>query len=137
MRKKILGLMIVASFVLSAACGAGKDAEVNAFVTDTDSLTREIVRQVKTNPTATGVEAAQKLLDAKSSDIKAKYDRLKTVSGYEIKEETMKKFTDSTFKNIETVNGLKVDYIDKTLEDAAFGEKINKLVTDFNALYGV
>ena len=137
MKKLVLGLMILTSLVFAACSGAGKDAEVNAFVTDSDKLASEIVQKVKANPTAKGVEEAQKVLEAKKADLKAKYDKLKTVSGYEIKEETMKKFTDSTFKNIESVNGLKIDYVDQTLDDAVFGEKINKLVTDFNALYGV
>ena len=137
MKKLVLGLMILTSLVFAACSGAGKDAEVNAFVTDSDKLATEIVQKVKANPTARGIEEAQKILEARKTDLKAKYDKLKTVSGYEVKEETMKKFTDSTFKNIESVNGLKIDYVDQTLEDAVFGEKINKLVTDFNALYGV
>lgn len=136
MKKIILSLLVLTSFAL-AGCGAGKDAEVNDFVAESEKLAKEIVQKVKANPTTSGVEEAQKVLDAKKSELKAKYDRLKTVSGYEIKDETMKKFTDSTFKNIESVNGLKIDFAEKTFDDEAFSEKINKLVTDYNNLYGV
>jgi hypothetical protein len=77
------------------------------------------------------------MLDGKKAELKVKYETLKNTRGSEVSEETMKKFTDSVFKNIESVNGLKLDFVDKTLTDKDFGEKINKLVTDFNALYGV
>lgn len=85
----------------------------------------------------TAVKEAQKLLDDKKADLKKKYDVLKTARGFEIKEETMKKFTDSVFKNAQAVNGLKLDFVEKTMEDESFGKKIDKLVNDFNAIYEV
>lgn len=135
MKKVIFGLAIVMSFVF-AGC-AGKDAEINAFISDSDKLANDIVKKVKDNPTVAGIDEAQKLLDSKKADLKTKYDVVKTARGYQVKEETMKKFTDSVFKNSESVNGLKLDYVEKTVEDESFGKKIDKLVEDFNAIYEV
>jgi len=135
MRKTLFGLVLVWSFVF-AGCGS-KDAEINSFISDSDKLASEIVQKVKANPTATGVDEAQKLLDSKKADLRKQYDNLKTARGYQVKEETMRKFTDSVFKNAEAVNNLKLDFLEKTLNDKKFSEKIDKLVDDFNAIYEV
>jgi hypothetical protein len=137
MKKLMLGLMVLVSLMIIGCKSISKDAEVNAFIADSDKIASEIVRKVKANPTASGIDEAQRLLDAQKAGLKAKYDVLKQVRGYEVSEEIMKKFTDSTFKNIETVNGLKLDFVEKTLGDKTFGEKIDKLVNDFNAIYEV
>lgn len=129
-------LVVFASFAL-AGCRSGKDSEVSAFIKDADTLTADIVQRVKANPSSAGVTEAQRILDDKKANMKAKYDSLKAVRGSDVSEETMKKFTDSTFKNIESVNDLKLDLINETLADEDFGEKIDKLVNDYNDLYGV
>lgn len=135
MKKLMCGLVIAMSFVL-AGCGS-KDAEVTAFIADTDKLAGDIVQKVKANPTASGIDEAQKLLDGKKADLKTKYDSLKTIRGYQVKEETMKKFTDSVFRNAEAVNGMRIDYVEKSVDDASFSKKLDKLVNDFNAIYEV
>lgn len=135
MKKAALCLVFVMSLMF-AGCGS-KDAEINTFITDSDKLAVEIVQKVKEDPTSKGVDEAQKLLDGKKADLRKQYDVLKTARGYQVKEETMKKFTDSVFKNAEAVNGLKLDFIEKTMSDKTFSEKIDKLVKEFNAIYEV
>lgn len=119
-----------------AGCGS-KDTEINAFISDSDKLANDIVQKVKADPTVAGVDEAQKLLDGKKADLKSKYDVVKTARGYQAKEETMKKFTDNVIKNSETVNGLKLDLIEKTTDDKDLSQKLDKLVADFNAIYTI
>jgi hypothetical protein len=136
MKKIALSLIVFAGFIFTA-CSVNKDAEVQDFISAADNLAAEIVQKVKANPTPAGLDEAQKILDGKKSEIKSKYDNVKHLRGYEVSEATMKKLTDSSSKNLESVNGLQVDFAEKTVYDQAFGEKITKLVKDYNALYDV
>ena len=137
MKTTILGILILTVLAFSACGGVNKDAEVTAFVTDVDKVTSEITTKVNTNPSAAGVDEAQKILDAKKADLKARYDKLKELRGYELSEPVMKKLTDSISKNMESVANLQIQNVEKTVEDEAFGKKMNKLYTDYNAIFGV
>lgn len=119
-------------------CGAlSKDAEVNAFVTDVDRVTKEIARKIEADPTAKGVEDAQRILDDKKADLKTRFDALEKVRGFQISEETGKKLVENLANNMMAINELKVNYLEKAGEDAAFARKLDKLVADFNAMFGV
>ncbi|HEX8250638.1 MAG TPA: hypothetical protein VF599_20865 [Pyrinomonadaceae bacterium] len=131
MKTTILGILLLMVLAF-AGCGSNKDTEVNAFVADTDKLAGQIVTKVNANPTANGIDEAQKILDKQKSDLKARYDKLKELRGYELSEAVMKKFTDSVAKNIETIGGLQIQHAEQTVGDEAFGKKMNKLYTDFN-----
>jgi hypothetical protein len=76
-------------------------------------------------------------LDDKKSDIKAQYETISKLRQAQVSQDMMKKLTDSTTKNISSVNGLQIDFATKTVGDKEFGEKITKLVKDYNSLYGV
>ena len=136
MKTTILGILLLMVLAF-AGCGVNKDAEVNAFVADMDKLAGQIVTKVNANPTASGIDEAQKILDKQKSDLKARYDKLKELRGYELSETVMKKFTDSVAKNIETIGGLQIQHAEQTVGDEAFGKKMNKLYTDFNSIFGV
>lgn len=137
MKTTILGILFLMILAFAGCGGTNKDAEVNAFVADMDKLAGQIVTKVNAEPTASGIDEAQKVLDKQKSDLKARYDKLKELRGYELSEAVMKKFTDSVAKNIETIGGLQIQYAEQTVGDEAFGKKMNKLYTDFNSIFGV
>ena len=132
MKRIIVGLLVLTSFMF-AACS--KDAEVGSFISDSDKLANDIVQKVKATPTAAGIDEAQKTLDGKKADIKAKYESLKNVRGFQVKSETMKQLTDSVTKNITAVNSLKIDLMTATMNDKALSDKLDKLIDEYNALY--
>lgn len=136
MKSTILGLLIL-TVLAFAGCSANKDAEVKTFVTEVDKITNEITTKINSNPTAAGVEEAQKVLDGKKSDLKSRYDKLKELRGFELSEPVMKSFTDSISKNMESIADLQIKNAEKTVTDEAFGKKLNKLYTDYNAIFGV
>lgn len=136
MKTTILGILIL-TVLAFAGCGVNKDAEVTAFIADLDKVSNEIVAKVQQNPSAVGVDQAQVVLDKQKADLKARYDKLKGLRGYELSDAVMKKFTDSVSKNIEWVGNLQIQYAEKTVGDEAFGKKMNKLYTDFNSIFGV
>lgn len=138
MKTTIFGILILTILAFAAACGGvSKDTEVSAFVADIDKVTGDITAKVKANPSVAGIEEAQKILDGKKSDLKARYDKLKELRNFEVSEAVMKKFTDSISRNMESVADLQIENADKTVSDEAFGKKINKLYTDYNQIFGV
>ena len=135
MRKIAFGLI---SFVCLTLIGCGNaDADINAFTTDFDKLTNDIVAKIKATPTAAGIDEAQKMLDGKKSDMKTKLDGLKQLRGFQKSKDSTKKLSDSLKKDLTTVNSLKIEYMDKTMSEKDFSEKLNKLVVDFNAIGGI
>lgn len=135
MRNTLFILLITFAAVFSG-CSMNKDAEVNSFVTDMDKLTGEIVKAVDEKP-ATGVDRAQQLLDARKTEMKANFEKLKDVRGFQLSEEMKKKFTDAITKNVEAVNTLQIKYVEESIEDQSFGQKLKKLSTDYNSIFGV
>jgi allophanate hydrolase subunit 1 len=48
-----------------------------------------------------------------------------------------KKFTDAVTKNVTAVNTLQIKYAGESVTDESFGEKLRKLSTDYNSIFGV
>ena len=135
MRKIAFGLLMIVCLTL-IGCG-NADADIKAFTTDFDKLTNDIVATIKATPTTAGIDEAQKMLDGKKSEMKTKLDGLKQLRGFQVSKESTKKLTDSLTKDLTTINSLKIEYMDKTMSDKDFSEKLNKLVVHFNAISGV
>jgi hypothetical protein len=121
--------------VLAVAAGAtacSKDKEVLAFVSDFDTFSNEIVKQVKQapNPSA-GVDAAQKYLDDNRARIKTGLSSIKSVKNFQISEATKKTVEQSLTKDATAVASLQMDYVMQMATDTAFRKKIEKLVGDY------
>lgn len=127
----VLGLMLL------AMVGCKKDAQINAVLADFDSFTEELVKKVDQQPTAAGVDEAQKFLDQKRGDLTAKWDSIKDARDFQVSEETKKKMAQSITKNYSAVSGLQIKYMTKSMSDTAFKTKLDKLVKDYQGLYTV
>lgn len=135
--KKLMGLVLLAATLAFVGCAKNRDAEVNAFMADLDKVTNDIVQKVNANPTAAGIEDAQKALDEKKADLKSRFDKFKDLRQNELSSDVMKKFTDNVSKDLKSVANLQIDYVEKTVGDEAFGKKMNQLYTDYNSIFGV
>lgn len=135
MKVSLFGLVVLLALAFSA-CGVNKDAEVGAFVGEMDKLAAEIVRTVDEKPSS-GVDDAQKLLDARKAALKSSFEKIKDVRGYQLSKDMSQKLTDSVTKNVESVGSLQIKYVEKAATDKKFAEKLKKLSDDFNSIYGV
>lgn len=135
MKKIILTFLVLASFCGWTCRSSNQDSKFREFLSDSDQLTKDIVTTVKANPTAFGVEEAQKILAARQPGLRTKFNDLKTIQRSQVSNETMKILSDSLFTNINSVKKLKLDYAEKSFKDKVFGDKIDKLVTDFKDLF--
>ena len=133
MYRKSVSLLLILSVVALAGCK--KDAQINAVLADFDSFTKELVKKVDSNPSAAGVDDAQKYLDSKKDELKGKWDSIKSARGFQVSKDTQQKMEESLKNNFMSVVGLQSKYIGKSMGDPAFKSKLDKLVKDYQALY--
>lgn len=134
MSRPLAAAALACALALAAACG--KDDEVNAVVRDLDAFTQELVSKVKTaSDRSAGVEEAQKFLDARGPEIKAKMNSIKDVREAQLREETRKRLMERVTENVMSVSGLQIEYMDESLRDPAFKAKIEKLTQDYQTLF--
>ncbi|HEX5708158.1 MAG TPA: hypothetical protein VFX96_12725 [Pyrinomonadaceae bacterium] len=128
---------LVCAAALVAACGNdAKDAEVNAVVKDLDAFTQELLAKVKSAPDpSTGVDEAQRHLDARRAEMAAKMNSIKDVREAQLSEETRKRLMERVTENVMSVSGLQIEYMDESLRDPAFKAKIEKLTQDYQTLF--
>jgi hypothetical protein len=119
-----------------SSCGVKRDADVKSFIADIDQTAVDIARAVDERP-ETGVDRAQQLLDTRKPELKAKFETLKDLRGYQISEATTKEFADAVARNVEKVGELQIKYAEKSVDNEKFGQKLTKLADDFNSIFGV
>lgn len=133
--KLMLPLALAATLMLT---GCKKDAEIKVVLADFDSFTAELLKKVETAQTpALGVDEAQKYLDERKSELRAKWDSIKSVKNFQVSDETKKSMQEDLKKNLLSVYGLQSKYIDQSIKDAAFKTKLDKLINDYKELYEV
>jgi len=131
----MLPFALAATLVLT---GCKKDAEISRVLADFDSFTAELLKKVESAQTpGRGVDEAQKYLDEKKSELRAKWDSIKSVKNFQVSDETKKRIQEDLKKNMMSVYGLQSKYIDESIKDAAFKTRLDKLVNDYKDLYEV
>lgn len=142
MRGKIAcwAFVALAASVALGAAGCKKDRDVDATLAELDAFTKELVRKVESasNPAA-GVEEAQKLMDARRAEMRAKLEVLREVRAGEVtnSEETKNKMLESVTNNVMSVAGLQIKYMTQSMQDPAFKVKLDKLVADYQSLFKI
>jgi hypothetical protein len=120
-----------------AGCGGVKrDADVKSFIADIDQMALDISRAVDEKP-ETGVDRAQQLLEKRKPELKAKFENLKDLRGYQISEGTTKEFSDAVARNVEKVGNLRIKYAEESSENERLAQKLTKLADDFDSIFGV
>jgi hypothetical protein len=135
MSRRIVGSALVFACLLALA-GCRKDAEIETLVAELHSFSEDLVRKVQSapNPSA-GVEDAQRLMDARKAELRAKMSSLKGVRGYQVSKETQQKMTDTLTKDVTNVAGLQIKYVGVSMRDPAFKAKLDKLIKDYTEIF--
>jgi outer membrane murein-binding lipoprotein Lpp len=128
MYRKSVSLLLVVACLALAGCG-NKEAQVNAFVNEINTFTDELVKKIESAPNASqGADDAQKYLDSRKADLRAKFDSVKQIK---VTEETTKKIQSDLFED-----GKKLGQaVGKHSSDPAAREKLTKLVQDYGQLF--
>ena len=111
--------------------GCSKDAEIEAFIKEMDGVTKDIVSKIDGNPTAAGVDDAQKAFDARKAELKTKWDAIKDAVGMQVSEGTKKKLEDSMKANMTALTSASM----KVAMDPGAGPKLQKLIADYTGTF--
>ncbi|MFT3742795.1 MAG: hypothetical protein QM785_00745 [Pyrinomonadaceae bacterium] len=131
---KKISLFLVTLFCLGLT-GCSKDAEINAFITELDAATKEIVAKIDANPTAAGIDEAQKAFDGKKAALKAKFQGIKEARGFQVSADTKKKLEESLTNNGKALLDVSMKNAMKLAMDKDAATKFKNLLTDFQGTF--
>lgn len=127
---KIMTMFLLMAFGLTLI-GCSKDSEVNAFITENDGVMKDITSKIDANPTAAGVDDAQKSFDAKKGDLKTKWDAIKEARGAQVSADVQKKLNDSMQNNMKTLTDVATKNAMKMATSEGASAKFQKLMQDY------
>lgn len=131
-----LNLLIVLA-CLVVVMGCSKDAEIDAFVTEFDAATQEIVTKIDANPSAAGVADAQKAFDARKPALKAKWDGIKDAVGAQVSADSKKKLEESLARNMKSLMDVSMKNAMKLAMDKDASAKFKALLSDYQSTFSM
>lgn len=139
MRRRLWGVCLLALALCCAwAAGCRRAVPVDEVLAEVDAFTDELVGKVTTAPDpARGVEEAQKLLDARRAELSSKIAAVKRADEYRTDDAVRKKVMVSEVDNGTKVSGLQTRFISRSMSDAEFKAKLDKLVDDYQLMFKV
>ena len=127
---KKITLFFVLAFCLTMV-GCSKDGEINAFLTEWDSVTNDMVQKIN----AGDIDGAKTAFDAKKESLKSKWASVKDAKGFQVSEDTKKKMTDSATKNMSALTSAMTANAMKFAADKAKAEKLRALITEYGEIF--
>lgn len=127
--------LVIVCAILLLVMGCSKDAEINAFITEFDVVTQEIVSKIDANPSAAGVDDAQKAFDAKKASLKTKWDGIKDAVGFQVSEDTKKKLEESVSRNMKALVDVSMRNGVKMALDKNASAKFQALLKDYQSTF--
>lgn len=135
--KNKLNLLFALGCLILVVAGCSKDAEINAFITEFDTVTQEIVSKIDANPSAAGVDEAQKAFDSRKAGLKEKWDGIKGAVGFQVSSDTKKKLEESVSKNMKSLIDVSTKNAMKLALDKDAASKFKTLLTDYQATFSM
>jgi hypothetical protein len=115
-----------------AATGDGADAVVREVGGFTDELERAFESAPQPRD---GVDAAQKLLDARRPALAARIAAFKSSPQFHADAEAKRKWLEAEVDNTDRVSRLQVKYMDAKMRDPDFKARLDRLVEDYDSLF--
>lgn len=127
---KKITLFLVLAFCLTMM-GCSKDGEIEAFVTELDSVSNEIVQKIN----AGDVDGAKTAFDAKKESLKSKWDSFKNARGFQVSADTKKKAEEGLKKNVTAVTVAVATNSIKFAMDKGKSEKLQALSKEYMEIF--
>ncbi|MDQ3062008.1 MAG: hypothetical protein M3R14_03970 [Acidobacteriota bacterium] len=127
---KKVTIFLLAVFCL-ALIGCSKDAEVESFIAENNAVIKDLTQKIDANPTAAGIDEAQKAFDAKKGSLKSKWDEIKEARGAQVSADTQKKLNDSMASDMKMLTDSATKNAMKLAMDKEAMPKFQKLMTDY------
>ena len=132
MKKVTLFLVVVFCLGLT---GCSKDAEINAFITEFDSTTKDLISKIDADPSAAGIDAAQKSYDGKKAALKTKWDAIKGAMGFQVSADVKKKLEDTVKSNMQSLMDVSSKHAMTIASDDEAEKKFTKLLTEYQSMF--
>jgi hypothetical protein len=133
-KMKKFSLFLIVMFALGLT-GCSKDAEINAFITEFESVTKEITSKIDASPNEAGVDAAQKAFDAKKASLKEKWAAIKDAVGFQVSADVKKKLEDSVKSSTQSLIEVTTKHGMALAMDEGAMPKFEKLMKDYQATF--
>ena len=127
--KKLIIFMILLS--CAALAGCSKDAEINSFITEFETITKEITTDLESGD----VTAARKTFDDKKENLKTSWDSIKGARGFQVSEETKTNLTESVTKNVTALGFAAGKAKIKAISDKDKSAEIDKLLNEYKDIF--
>jgi hypothetical protein len=127
--------LVIVCAILLLVMGCSKDAEINAFITEFDATTQEIVSKIDANPTAAGIDDAQRAFDAKKASLKTKWDGIKDAVGFQVSADTKKKLEESVGRNMKSLMDVSMKNAMKLAMDKNASAKFQALLKEYQSTF--
>lgn len=123
--KKVLVLTVLVFCVAFAGCS--KDAEIDSFITEFESITKDMTTKIESGDVA----GAKKAFDAKKDSLKASWDEIKGARGFQVSEESKKKLMDSVTKSMTALQSAVI----KGSMKGSSGEEMKSLLKEYQEVF--
>lgn len=123
-------LFLLAVFALGLT-GCSKDAEINSFLTEWDSVTNEMVTKIE----AGDIAGAQTAFDGKKQSLKSSWDGIKTARGMQVSEDTKKKLDASVQKNMTNLMSSMQKGAMKIGADRTKADQLQALIKEYGEIF--
>ncbi len=131
--KKLTFLFLAVLCLGLSACN--KDAEIDAFLVEFESTTDEVVKKIDDNPTAAGVDDAQKAFSAKKPALQEKFDAIKNARGFQVSEAKQKEMVDRVKKSAMKFSEVQQKHMMKLAMDKDASTKFQSLLKDYSETF--
>lgn len=131
--KKITFLFLAVLCLGLSACN--KDAEIDSFLVEFESTTDEVVKKIDDNPTAAGVDDAQKAFSAKKPALQEKFDAIKNARGFQVSEAKQKEMVDRVTKSAMKFSEVQQKHMMKLAMDKDASTKFQGLLKDYSETF--
>ncbi len=110
------------------------EGSVEGALAEVDSFTSELLKRIEgAKDAGAGLAEAQKFFDARAGQIRARVLALR--AGAQSNAEARRKLLESEVDNSGRVSNLQTRFLDRSMRDARFKTKLDKLVSDYRELF--
>lgn len=132
MKKVMLFLFAIVCLSLS---GCNKDAEIDAFVSELNMVTKEMVEKIEANPTVATIDDAHQALIAKKPGLKAKWKGIKNAIGLQVSFGKRKEIEDSVANNIASLTNIASKNNWESGHDPDAAQKFEALMEEYRSIF--
>ncbi|HEX8852253.1 MAG TPA: hypothetical protein VF754_02140 [Pyrinomonadaceae bacterium] len=116
------------------ASGGGGEESVEPVLGEIASFTDELLKKIEeASDASAGVAAAQKFFDARAGEIRARIVAARASA--QASAGARRSLLESEVDNSARISNLQTKYLDRTMSDAAFKTRLDKLVGDYRRLF--